>query len=293
MSDQELAQTEDRQVPVNIDAWLGQRDEFIQKVSGKMVEKKDYHVIQGKKSLAKGGAEKIASIFNWKAGFKKDQETLDMLNGEAKGTLAYVCTLTNGGEFVGEGRGARNVKSDGDDINKSVKMAQKSAYIDAIIRASGLSDIFTQDLEDMPSEAISNGNNAPASGDSITDKQLKYLRSLIQESGESPEETQERISGLVGRDIASAAVLKKSEAKKVIDSYLGNKEKEVGYDGKKLECEVCSNWVSAGVKSWSQRTYGRVYCMKCQEQRKNEYPDDIPTNEEPVSVERIPYEETN
>lgn len=34
-------------------------------------------------------------------------------------------------------------------LNKAIKMAQKSAYVDAVIRATGMSDLFTQDLEDM------------------------------------------------------------------------------------------------------------------------------------------------
>ena len=63
--------------------------------------------------------------------------------------LCYVCALyTKGGEFVGEGRGAREVAKD-KDINKAIKMAQKSAQIDAILRTGSLSDYFTQDLEDQ------------------------------------------------------------------------------------------------------------------------------------------------
>jgi len=35
------------------------------------------------------------------------------------------------------------------DINKAIKMAQKSAQIDAVLRTGALSDAFTQDLEDV------------------------------------------------------------------------------------------------------------------------------------------------
>ena len=38
-------------------------------------------------------------------------------------------------------------------LNKAIKMAQKSAFVDAIIRTTGTSDLFTQDLEDMKHEA--------------------------------------------------------------------------------------------------------------------------------------------
>lgn len=37
-------------------------------------------------------------------------------------------------------------------LNKAIKMAEKSAFIDAVIRATGMSDLFTQDVEDMSVE---------------------------------------------------------------------------------------------------------------------------------------------
>lgn len=131
-------------VDKEIDIYIAKRQAFIQKVNAICVEGKDYHVIQGKKSLAKGGAEKIASIFHWTAKFDKDTESLEML-GDIKGLVAFKCTLMNG-QFVGEGRGAAMLSKNGNDPNKTLKMAQKSAFIDATLRASGLSDFFTQDL---------------------------------------------------------------------------------------------------------------------------------------------------
>lgn len=41
---------------------------------------------------------------------------------------------------------------DGLALNKAIKMAQKSAFVDAVIRATGMSDLFTQDVEDMPDQ---------------------------------------------------------------------------------------------------------------------------------------------
>ena len=133
----------------NIDAFLIKRSEFIEKVNAIMVEGKDYHIIQNKKSMAKGGAEKIASIFNWQAAFKKDTESLEMFGDAIKGTVTFICTLTKDDSFIGEGRGAAMLSKNAGDPNKTIKMAQKSAFIDAVLRASGLSDFFTQDLEDM------------------------------------------------------------------------------------------------------------------------------------------------
>jgi hypothetical protein len=111
-----------------------------------------YTLIMGNKvskpSLSKAGSEKFLSLFNLQARFRKDAETWEML-GRPAGVLCYVCALyTKRGEFVGEGRGAREVAKD-KDINKAIKMAQKSAQIDAILRTGSLSDYFTQDLEDQ------------------------------------------------------------------------------------------------------------------------------------------------
>lgn len=134
---------------LDIDLWIETRKEFKTKVGSIMLDGSDYHVIQGKKSLAKGGAEKIASIFGWSAQFAKDTEALEML-GELKGLVALVCNLTDrSGRIVGQGRGAASLAKNSNDPNKTLKMAQKSAFIDAVLRASGLSDIYTQDLEDM------------------------------------------------------------------------------------------------------------------------------------------------
>jgi hypothetical protein len=178
----------------DIDGFIEKRQEFIQKVSAICVEGKDYHVIQGKKSLAKGGAEKIASIFHWTAKFEKDTEALEML-GEIKGWIAFKCTLVNG-QFVGEGRGAALLSKNGGDLNKTLKMAQKSAFIDATLRASGLSDFFTQDLEDMPKDQIGQpqydykaklapqptqtqgGGNLPPHSKKPSEKQAKFIKEL-------------------------------------------------------------------------------------------------------------------
>lgn len=172
------AKVADNPKVVNLDTWIATRQEFINKVNTIVVEGKDYHVIKDKKSLAKGGAEKVASIFGWVATFQKDAETLEMV-GNTKGTIAYICRLTKDNTIIGEGRGARSVAQDKGDVNKTIKMAQKSAYIDAVIRASGLSDIFTQDLEDMNGHDISPAKTI----NPITDKQKKFILDLMKQKG--------------------------------------------------------------------------------------------------------------
>lgn len=171
-----------------IDSFIEVRQAFIKKVNAICVEGKDYHVIQGKKSLAKGGAEKIASIFQWNAQFKRDEESLEML-GKIEGLVAFRCELYKGDKYVGEGRGAALLSKNAGDPNKTLKMAQKSAFIDAVLRTSGLSDFFTQDLEDMPKDQI--GGTTVQENKKPTEKQAELIKKLCKQKNVSQEELAE------------------------------------------------------------------------------------------------------
>ncbi len=217
---------------------LSKRSYFISQVLPKLKENQDYYIIKGKKSLAKGGAESLASIYGLTATFEKDSDSLGML-GNAKGLIAFVCTLSKFGVVVGQGRGSDTMERNNNDPNKTLKMTQKRAYVDAVIRATGLSDIFTQDLEDMDPKTINNGpetfnkdkykewvsdlveesngpeiqyENTPIQQDSITDKQKKLLISLITEKTYEEDEREEKL-GIVDS-------LDKYEASSMIKEYL-------------------------------------------------------------------------
>jgi hypothetical protein len=114
----------------------------------------DYYTLkiggrESKPSLSKAGAEKVMGWLKLQASFAPDTGTWEML-GRPQDLVCYVCTLrTRSGEIVGEGRGARSIKKDGGDVNKAIKMAEKSANVSAVLRTGCLSDVFTQDAEDM------------------------------------------------------------------------------------------------------------------------------------------------
>src|SRR3990167_7542563 len=114
----------------------------------------DFYTIQfqgreSKPSLSKAGSEKFISLLHLRAEFSKDDSTWEML-GRPAGVICYLCKLyTKHDRLMGEGRGARDVKKDNGDTNKAIKMAEKSALIDAVLRTAGLSEAYTQDLEDM------------------------------------------------------------------------------------------------------------------------------------------------
>lgn len=176
------------------------RDQDIRKViddyiKNNMVEGKDYGSITikghvSKPSLFKPGAEKFCGLFKIRPTFKKDTETVEML-GNTPGIIAYVCELVDSrGEVVGEGRGTSSVDPKGYDFdtNKGVKIAEKRAQIDAVLRTGALSDFFTQDMEDAPREAL----NAPPQASQLegpaSDKQRNLIKAKLGERGISLED---------------------------------------------------------------------------------------------------------
>jgi len=107
-----------------------------------------------KASLWKPGAEKICGLLGLIPRFPNLSEFESAaLKGIDIKVIIIKCELHTGSGFVSaEGTGARRVAQDNGDINKALKMAEKSAHIDATLRLAGLSELFTQDLEDMRNE---------------------------------------------------------------------------------------------------------------------------------------------
>lgn len=98
--------------------------------------------------LFKSGAEKICSLLHLKPVFKIDND-LKSIVGE--GVIPYICELINRhtGEIEGEGRGSCSLKEKSGNANIAIKISQKRAQIDAVLRVAALSGQFTQDLEDF------------------------------------------------------------------------------------------------------------------------------------------------
>jgi hypothetical protein len=174
-----------------------------------------------KPSLWKPGAEKICGMLGIVPSFPSLNEyEKAAMHGEDIKVIIIKCKLLTGIGFVaGEGTGARRIIQDDGDINKSIKMAEKSAHIDATLRIAGLSELFTQDIEDMnntvrdsispdtnrqnattsqhqqssdqpqPERETNNSGNSQGSGNGrITAKQYKYIIDLTEKAGESEQE---------------------------------------------------------------------------------------------------------
>lgn len=219
---------------LGVDSLLEKRNYFAKQILPMLVENKDYYTIKGKKSLGKAGAEKLASIYGLTASFEQDNEVIKSFDG-IKGLIAFICNLYKGTQKVGEGRGAAVLKDNGNDPNKTLKMAQKSAFIDSTIRATGLSDIFTQDMETLSPEKIQTYPEATTSEidnenaeilesisheykgvdyqpEMITEKQKKFLTTLIFDHVNGEAEQEKWLSGIDGHT--------KEEGSELISSLL-------------------------------------------------------------------------
>jgi hypothetical protein len=137
-------------------------------------------------------------IFRWRARFTADRDTVEMYGPGTTDTFAYVCQLIDRqGQVVGQGRGVAELREASiSSVNMAVKMAEKRAYVDAVLRAAGLSQYFTQDLEDMlllppsRSEDASSSEATPEStapdrehGPLCTERQRQAIRAVLPTAG--------------------------------------------------------------------------------------------------------------
>lgn len=152
-----------------------------------LVEGVDYGSIPTKRgpskpSLWKPGAEKICGSLSVIPRFNLELKDQLVIAGKSPELVIMRCEIHDAqGRVIAEGHGARSLKQDAGNVNTSIKMAEKSALINATLKLAGLSEIFTQDLEEMiepvkapVAEAVEN----PPS-DCITAAQLQRLHQRI------------------------------------------------------------------------------------------------------------------
>ena len=133
--------------------------QFQQVIQRTLHQNHDFGVVPGtsKPTLLKPGAEKILMMM----GLRSEFEIVDSTRDFEKGFFQYQvrCKLYKGDVLVTEGLGSCNtkerkyIKQDPYTLDNTVlKMAKKRALVDATLLVASLSDIFTQDLEDMDLE---------------------------------------------------------------------------------------------------------------------------------------------
>jgi hypothetical protein len=136
---------------------------LIQSVMSRVMKKGEHFgTIPGcgpKPVLLKAGAEKLALTFRLAPRFSVIMREMKDDHREYEVLTELVSIVT--GDFCGQGIGSCSTKekrfhktSPADVYNSVLKMAKKRSLVDAILTATAASDIFTQDLEDLPSEAV-------------------------------------------------------------------------------------------------------------------------------------------
>lgn len=95
-------------------------------------------------TLWKAGAEMIIAAMSLTAHFPNVglYEEACLRGLEIKQVLLKCELKTHGGRIVAEGSGARHLRQDNWRLNTCIKMAEKSAMIDATIRVAGLTGVF-------------------------------------------------------------------------------------------------------------------------------------------------------
>lgn len=130
------------------------RDRLIGWVRANLKEGADFGVIKNRKSLWKAGAEKIAGMLGLQVNWPDLHDELRRLRDHQPSTMFLSCELVRDGVVMAQGAGARSIEQDGGDWNKTIKMCKKSAMIDAVLNVAGLSEVFTQDIEDDFDQAV-------------------------------------------------------------------------------------------------------------------------------------------
>jgi hypothetical protein len=139
-----------------VQATMNKITQFQQVIQKTLHQGHDFGIIPGtdKPTLLKPGAEKILMMM----GLRSEFEIVDSTRDFEKGFFQYQvrCRLLKGDMVITEGLGACNtrerkyLKMDPYTMDNTVlKMAKKRALVDAALLVASLSDVFTQDLEDM------------------------------------------------------------------------------------------------------------------------------------------------
>lgn len=210
----------------------------------------DFGIIPGtdKPTLLKPGAEKILMMM----GLRSQFEIVDSSRDFEKGFFQYQvrCKLLRGEVVITEGLGACNtrekkyLKLDPYTIDNTVlKMAKKRALVDAALLVASLSDVFTQDIEDLDLEIKQpkqQGKTYTDQDGTISKAQAKRMfalakgnsdlvKSIIQEYGYKKSEEVEKIKyEEICKKIEAEANTEKQEEEEEIPAAILKMAKKAG-----------------------------------------------------------------
>jgi uncharacterized protein (DUF3820 family) len=154
--------------------------------------------------------------------------------------------------------------------NTVLKMAKKRAQVDATLTVACLSDIFTQDIEDMQDfankEQVETMNNADAMNIKLTFG--KHKGKTLKEINE---EAPDYIEWLSKGDKTDPAIKKACEMimQSTLNSMTGsNSQQTKGEIKDTAKCAVCGQ--SSDIVDYTRKKFGKVLCKSCMQ--KNDKP---------------------
>jgi len=222
--------------------------EFQKLVRENLKEGKDFGKIPGtsKPTLYKPGAEKILMLM----GLQSTYEIIDSTRDWKEGFFQYQvrCTLQKGGMIITQGLGCCNskerkyIKQDPFTIDNTIlKMAKKRSQVDASLTVASLSEIFTQDLEDIPrGEGHTPQATRKQTDDPASQAQINLINSNIIASHLLKSDELKRITKLIEGGIG------KHKASDIIGWWLGDKDKKI--DGERTKREKAEKEAKAKAK---------------------------------------------
>lgn len=170
-----------------------QRKLFDQFISSQLIKDADYGTIPGthKPSLYKPGAEKLCRLLTLGSRILESGKEGSLDDGHVEYRYRIEVYSLRSGQGIAQCEGIANsrekkfIRKDGSQdlpsvINTVSKMAQKRAFVGAVLLATSASAFFTQDVEDMDIEVSRVGNQD--GGDKPTKKQLNRLYAITKDN---------------------------------------------------------------------------------------------------------------
>ncbi|MCM8900569.1 hypothetical protein KVG29_04915 [Caldicoprobacter algeriensis] len=240
-----------------------------------------------KPTLLKPGAELLCQVFRLAPG---EPKIITSIEDFEKGIFSYTISIPilhrDTGMLVATGIGSANswevkykyrkYEQDGEEVkvinpepadqqNTLVKMAAKRAFVDGVLKATGASRMFTQDVEDMPWLKVE--------AEKASSKQLNYMKSFYRNIND--EEALNNISEILGREVTSWDDITREEASKVIDYKQAEKKQassqqpvqpEVSNEKVQTEyiCAKCQKKITKAMATYSEKHFGQWLCQSCQ-----------------------------
>lgn len=216
-----------------------QRTSLNQFISSSLRREVDFGIIPGvkKASLFKPGAEKICKLFQLGSRISEKSSQIDIEKNFAMFNYTVEIFHIPTGKAIAQCEGSANSQEKkykertvyvngapnkeptpiADILNTLQKMSQKRAYVGAVIMATGASDFFTQDVEDMdpsqfsevaPRPPVQNYNTAV-----ITEPQVKRLYAIAFKSNWTDTDIKNVLMSKL--NINSATLIKRSDYESV------------------------------------------------------------------------------